>query len=82
MNNTFDDWPLEALVTDREAFFAFLQERWPVFLDRVAAGGEPVLQEAGGRTARLSTALLICPLITRTSGFTSTICSSKGFYTP
>jgi hypothetical protein len=46
-NNTFDDWSLEALVPDREAFFAFLQERWPVFLDRVAAGGEPDLREAG-----------------------------------
>lgn len=35
----FNDWPLEMLVTDREAFFAFLQERWPVFLDREAAKG-------------------------------------------
>jgi hypothetical protein len=31
--NIFDDWPLETLVFDREAFFAFLQERWPIFLD-------------------------------------------------
>ncbi|HBL24582.1 MAG TPA: BREX-3 system phosphatase PglZ [Deltaproteobacteria bacterium] len=38
-NNTFDGWPLETLVTDREAFFAFLQERWPIFLDRQAAKG-------------------------------------------
>ncbi len=38
-SNTFDDWPLETLVPDREAFFAFLQERWPVFLDREAAKG-------------------------------------------
>ena len=44
-NNTFDDWPLETLVSDREAFFAFLQERWPVFLDRMAAKGEPGVQE-------------------------------------
>ncbi len=36
-NNAFDDWPLETLVSDREAFFAFLQERWPIFLDREAA---------------------------------------------
>lgn len=35
----FDDWPLETLVTDREAFFAFLQERWPIFLNREAANG-------------------------------------------
>jgi hypothetical protein len=39
-NNTFDDWPLETLVPDREAFFGFLQERWPIFLDRLAAKGE------------------------------------------
>ena len=32
----FDDWPLETIVPDREAFFAFLQERWPNFLDRAA----------------------------------------------
>ncbi len=38
-NSTFDDWPLETLLADREAFFAFLQERWPIFLDREAAKG-------------------------------------------
>jgi len=38
-SNDFDDWPLETLVSDREAFFAFLQERWPIFLDREAAKG-------------------------------------------
>lgn len=32
----FVDWPLEKLLPDREAFFAFLQERWPIFLDREA----------------------------------------------
>jgi len=30
----FDDWPLETIIPDREAFFAFLQERWPIFLSR------------------------------------------------
>jgi len=35
----FDEWPLERLVSDREAFFAFLQERWPIFLDSAAAKG-------------------------------------------
>ena len=34
----FENWPLEEIVPDREAFFAFLQERWPVFLDRAARG--------------------------------------------
>jgi hypothetical protein len=38
-NSSFDDWPLEMLLADREAFFAFLQERWPIFLDREAAKG-------------------------------------------
>jgi len=37
-SNTFDPWPLETLLTDREAFLAFLQERWPIYLDRMAAG--------------------------------------------
>lgn len=36
-NKVFDDWPLETLISDREAFFAFLQERWPIFLDSEAA---------------------------------------------
>ena len=32
--DSFDDWPLETIIPDREAFFTFLQERWPIFLDR------------------------------------------------
>lgn len=44
-NNAFDDWPLETLVSDREAFFAFLQERWPIFLDREAAKGASGVRE-------------------------------------
>ncbi len=35
-SNTFNTWPLEELITDRDSFFLFLQERWPIFLDRVA----------------------------------------------
>ena len=31
----FKAWPLDEIVPDDEAFFAFLQERWPVFLDRL-----------------------------------------------
>jgi len=44
-SNVFDDWPLETLVTDREAFFAFLQERWSIFLDREAAKGASGVRE-------------------------------------
>ncbi len=40
-NGLFEEWPLDKIVTDREAFFAFLQERWPVFLDRMAAIEQP-----------------------------------------
>ncbi len=41
-NGTFKDWPLDIVVPDREAFFAFLQERWPIFLDRIASAGGAV----------------------------------------
>ena len=44
-SNVFEDWPLETLVADREAFFAFLQERWPIFLDREAAKGTSGVRE-------------------------------------
>lgn len=33
----FREWPLSRIVPDREAFFAFLQERWPAFLDQITA---------------------------------------------
>ncbi|HEA68943.1 MAG TPA: BREX-3 system phosphatase PglZ [Desulfobacterales bacterium] len=35
-NDDFEGWPLDSIIPDREAFFAFLQERWPIFLDRSA----------------------------------------------
>lgn len=45
-SGAFADWPLETIVPDREAFFAFLQERWPLFLDELAADStEPPDQE-------------------------------------
>lgn len=30
----FPEWPLKRIVPDRQAFFAFMQERWPVFVRR------------------------------------------------
>ena len=30
------DWPLAQILPNRDSFFAFLQERWPLFLDRLA----------------------------------------------
>ena len=51
-SGAFDSWPLEAIVPNREAFFSFLQERWPIFLDRLAgseAGDGPRdVNEASG----------------------------------
>ncbi|WP_420239628.1 BREX-3 system phosphatase PglZ [Telmatobacter bradus] len=47
-NSIFDGWPLEVLVADREAFFAFLQERWPIFLDRQIEKGESGESKAKG----------------------------------
>ena len=38
----FNEWPLEQIVPDRESFFAFLQERWPIFLDRHTSGADMV----------------------------------------
>jgi len=35
-SNVFAEWPLEQIVRDRAEFFEFLQERWPIYLDRVA----------------------------------------------
>lgn len=35
----FGDWPIEVLVPDRGAFLRFLQERWPLFVERLSAGG-------------------------------------------
>ena len=36
-NDLFEEWPLEKIAPDRNAFLAFLQERWPVFLNKMAA---------------------------------------------
>ena len=38
----FRPWPLARIVPDRDAFFAFLQERWPIFLDRLTSGADAV----------------------------------------
>jgi hypothetical protein len=37
-HDPFHVWPLEEIVGDEEAFFAFLQERWPVFLANLGQG--------------------------------------------
>ena len=37
LNDTFRNWPLEQIVPNRERFFSFLQERWPIYLERLIA---------------------------------------------
>ena len=45
----FASWPLATILPDRDAFFAFLQERWPRFLDRLAGGiGADELRDVEG----------------------------------
>ena len=34
-NGSFNSWPLDEIVPDADAFFAFLQERWLVFMSRL-----------------------------------------------
>ncbi len=36
----FKAWPLSEIVLDDEAFFAFLQERWPLFLSRLGSANQ------------------------------------------
>ncbi len=48
-SDVFASWPLESLGPDREAFFTFLQERWPVFLDGSTGGDEAHDREAKAR---------------------------------
>jgi len=45
-DDRFKDWPLEIIVPDREAFFTFLQERWPIFLAHIS-GLEKVSEDYG-----------------------------------
>ncbi len=36
----FKSWPLSEIVPDDETFFAFLQERWPLFLSMLGSGNQ------------------------------------------
>jgi len=47
-SNHFDDWPLETLTLDREAFYGFLQERWPIFLSHMTAHGASIAEDDTG----------------------------------
>lgn len=40
----FNRWPLRMLVSNREEFFTFLQERWPLFVQRPRSTGSKVAE--------------------------------------
>jgi len=42
----FAHWPLDILIQDREAFLDFLQERWPIFLERFVLGDSEAFHES------------------------------------
>ncbi len=46
-NKEFATWSLEQIIPDRSAFFTFLQERWTVFLDKVANTDQGGIHEGG-----------------------------------
>lgn len=37
-NDRWANWPLEKIIPNRDAFFAFLNERWPLFVRRTLVG--------------------------------------------
>jgi PglZ domain. len=39
-HDSFEPWPLSEIVPDDEAFFAFLQERWPLFLSSFGSANQ------------------------------------------
>ncbi len=45
----FREWPLEQIIPDRTAFLAFLQERWPYFLQHIVGNERIALQEGALR---------------------------------
>lgn len=34
--DTFTDWPLKTLLCEKDNFFKFLQERWPIFINHIS----------------------------------------------
>ena len=43
--NRFSDWPLEKIIPEREAFLAFLQERWPTYLNSLGTDQDTFTRE-------------------------------------
>lgn len=41
VKHSFMRWPLSTIISDSKAFFAFLQERWPIFLSKLGTTSQP-----------------------------------------
>lgn len=44
--SAFKDWPLDLIISDEQAFFSFLQERWPIFVEDRIKSSDEVLAKA------------------------------------
>ena len=44
-SDIFKAWPLDDIVPDRDSFFAFLQERWPIYLDLLSTSDVKVISD-------------------------------------
>ncbi len=83
--DAFHSWPLDEIVPDDKAFFAFLQERWPVFLNRlgkaeqIGEGSREYRLRYGGPDLLPFDHQNFCHSTTKISRYTSTICSSKEY---
>ena len=72
-----NSWPLEAIVPSRDAFFSFLQERWPLFLDRLVGNAGDGPRDVSGASDLALEGPRTSPSITTMSASTWTTCSSK-----
>ena len=73
-SGAFNSWPLETIVPNRQAFFSFLQERWPLFLDRLAKNAGTAPETTADRSASRSKGPCNCRSITMTFVSISTTC--------
>ena len=79
LQERFDGWPLETIVPDREAFFTFLQERWPHFLSHSVSKDVRLVGEAAeSYVLKLPGPSLLPFESQRYPCILSTICSAEG----
>ncbi|OBW63499.1 MAG: hypothetical protein A9183_07195 [Dehalococcoides mccartyi] len=50
---TFKAWPLKTLLYERDTFFKFLQERWPIFIDSIVSEANSTHENRKGFTTKI-----------------------------